>query len=238
MAGIRADKYLSVALGISRAEAKQLLKSGKVFADGSAVFKGETKINEEARVTVGGEPIVYKKHIYIMMNKPEGILSASTDKRVKTVVDILPGELKREGLFPVGRLDKNTTGLLIITDDGDFAHRVTSPKSNTEKCYFAELDAAVPSDLAEHFAKGVTLASGEKCKPAILRIAGECTAYVSVTEGKYHQIKRMFGVFGLGVNKLHRVSIGKLNLPDTLAPGHASELTEEEKAQIFLKNLF
>ena len=238
MADIRADKYLSVAMGISRAEAKALLKTGKVFADGKAVLKGDSKIKEDSEVTVGGIPTVYKKYIYIIMNKPEGILSAATDKRVKTVVDILPEELKREGLFPVGRLDKNTTGLLILTNDGDFGHRVTSPKTDTEKCYLAELDGEVKEEYAKLFWQGITLADGELCKPAILEKKTDTSAYVSVTEGKYHQIKRMFGVVGLGVNKLHRVSIGKLMLPDELGAGEARELTEAEIPLIFEKNLF
>jgi 16S rRNA pseudouridine516 synthase len=238
MATVRIDKYLSVALNVSRTDAKQLLRSGKVSVDGKIISKGDSKIEETASVTVSGEPAVYKKYIYIVMNKPEGILSAATDKRIKTVVDILPESLKREGLFPVGRLDKNTTGLLILTNDGDFGHKVTAPKTNTEKCYLAELDGSIKDEDILLFEKGVTLADGELCKPAILRAAGEHSAYVTVTEGKYHQIKRMFGVVGLGVNKLHRVSIGKLTLPEELSFGEARELTEEERLKIFDKNLF
>lgn len=232
------DKYLSVALNISRTDAKQLLRSGKVAVDGKVISKGDAKIEEASSVTVAGEPVVYKKCIYIVMNKPEGILSAATDKRVKTVVDILPEELKREGLFPVGRLDKNTTGLLILTNDGDFGHRVTAPKTNTEKCYLAELDGSIKEKDVVLFKNGVTLADGELCKPAVLEPAGEHSAYVTVTEGKYHQIKRMFGVVGLGVNKLHRLSIGKLTLPKELSFGEARELTEEERLSIFDKKLF
>lgn len=232
MALIRIDKYLSVALGISRTDAKLLLKSGNITANGIKLTKGDAKIDEEATVKNGNETLVYKKYIYIVMNKPEGILSAATDKRVKTVVDILPESLKREGLFPVGRLDKNTTGLLIITDDGDFGHRVTSPKTHTEKCYLAELDGEVKEEYIALFANGITLADGELCMPAKLSIAGRSSAFVTVREGKYHQIKRMFGVVGLGVNKLHRVSIGKLTLPEDIAPGCARELTEQELLKI------
>ena len=238
MASIRADKYLSVALGISRTDAKQLLKSGKVYFDDIKVTRGEAKISEDSKVTVNGQPAEYKKYIYIIMNKPEGILSAATDKRVKTVVDILPENLKREGLFPVGRLDKNTTGLLILTNDGDFGHKVTSPKTNTEKCYYAELDGVVLDEYVDLFKEGATLADGEVCKSAILEKITETTAYVTVTEGKYHQIKRMFGVVGLGVNKLHRVSIGKLTLPEDLNSGEARELKTQEIPKIFDNNRF
>lgn len=238
MASIRADKYLSVALGISRTDAKQLLKSGKVYFDDIKVTRGEAKISEDSKVTVNGQPAEYKKYIYIIMNKPEGILSAATDKRVKTVVDILPENLKREGLFPVGRLDKNTTGLLILTNDGDFGHKVTSPKTNTEKCYYAELDGVVLDEYVDLFKEGVTLADGEVCKSAILEKITETAAYVTVTEGKYHQIKRMFGVVGLGVNKLHRVSIGKLTLPEDLNSGEARELKTQEIPKIFDNNRF
>ena len=232
MSLIRIDKYLSVSCGISRTEAKVLLKSGKITVNGKPVTKGDTKIQETDEVKNGVDVLTYKKHIYIIMNKPEGILSASTDKRVKTVVDILPENLKREGLFPVGRLDKNTTGLLIITDDGDFGHKVTSPKTHTEKCYYAILDGEVKKEYIETFEKGVTLVGGEKCMPAKLEIADNNSAYVTVREGKYHQIKRMFGIVGLGVNKLHRVSIGKLTLPEDLAPGESRELTKEETSLI------
>jgi len=233
---IRMDKFLSLSQGISRSEAKLLLKNGNITVDGKKITKGDFKFDDSAEVKNGNTPLVYKKHIYLLMNKPEGILSAATDKRVKTVIDIIPERLRRDGLFPVGRLDKNTTGLLIITDDGDFGHRVTSPKTETEKCYYAELDGEVKEEYIKTFADGITLVSGEVCKPAVLRPADGNSAFVTVTEGKYHQIKRMFGVVGLGVNKLHRVSIGKLTLPDTLAPGEVIEIGEREKALIFDRN--
>ncbi len=238
MALIRMDKFLSSALSISRNDAKLLLKNGNITVDGKRVTKGDHKFDESAEVKNGEVPLIYKKYVYLMMNKPSGILSAATDKRVKTVIDLVPEEYRREGLFPVGRLDKNTTGLLIITDDGDFGHRVTSPKTETEKCYYAELDGEVKEEHIRIFSEGITLVSGEVCKPAILKPSGKCSAYVTVTEGKYHQIKRMFGVVGLGVNALHRVSIGKLTLPDTLAPGETVEIGEDEKASIFDKNQF
>lgn len=233
MADIRIDKYLSVALGVSRNEAKALLKRGKITADGKCVLKPETKVSETAVVKNGETVLCYKKYIYILMNKPEGILSASTDKRVKTVVDILPPNMKRAGLFPVGRLDKNTTGLLIITDDGDFGHRVTSPKSLIEKRYLVELDGKLEEEHIRLFREGITLADGEECMSAGLEILSENIAVVSIKEGKYHQIKRMFGVVGLGVNALKRLSIGKLTLPKNLQEGSVIELNEEQVQKIF-----
>lgn len=233
MADIRIDKYLSVALGISRNDAKALLKSGKISVDGKVLSKPEAKVSQTAQVKCGEDLLNYKKHIYILMNKPEGILSASTDKRVKTVIDIIPEELKRTGLFPVGRLDKNTTGLLIITDDGDFGHRVTSPKSLIEKRYLVQLDGEVKEEYISVFEKGITLADGEECMPAGLEIINSNTAIVTIREGKYHQIKRMFGIVGLGVNALKRLSIGKLTLPKGLSEGSVTELTEDEIRKIF-----
>ena len=233
MSDIRIDKYLSVALGISRSEAKILLKKGKITVDGKIISKPEIKISETAEVKNGETVLRYKKYIYILMNKPEGILSASTDKRVKTVVDILPENMKRAGLFPVGRLDKNTTGLLIITDDGDFGHRVTSPKSLIEKRYLAELDGEVKEEYISVFERGITLADGEKCMSAGLEIISDNKAIVTIREGKYHQIKRMFGVVGLGVNKLQRLSIGKLALPNDLLKGEVKELDDIQIQKIF-----
>ena len=232
MSEIRIDKYLSVALNISRTDAKQLLKKSNITVAGERVIKSDFKLDEGVEVKKDGITLVYKKYIYIMMNKPAGLLSASSDKRVKTVVDILPEHLKREGLFPVGRLDKDTTGLLIITDDGDFGHRVMSPKSHTEKCYLAELDGRLKEEHIEIFSQGVTLASGEECLSAKLEILGESLAEVTVCEGKYHQIKRMFGTIGLGVNKLHRTRIGGLILPENMPIGEARELTADEKSLI------
>ncbi len=237
MAQIRIDKYLCVALGITRSEAKLLIKSGNITVDGVRTTKSDFKFDDTAEVKNAGETLVYKKYLYIMMNKPEGILSASSDKRVKTVVDILPDHLKREGLFPVGRLDKNTTGLLILTDDGDFGHRVMSPKSGIEKSYIATLDGPVTEEHVLAFKNGITLADGTQCLPAGLRVLSEKEALVVISEGKYHQIKRMFGTLGLGVDALRRKSIGALLLDKELSLGEARELTEAEKQLIFTKNV-
>lgn len=228
MATIRLDKYLSVACGLSRNDAKLLLRGGRVAVDGGRVKKSDVKVDPlSSTVTVDGKMVEYKEHIYILMHKPAGILSACSDKRARTVLDIVPEHLKRDGLFPVGRLDKDTTGMLLITDDGDFAHRVISPKSHTDKLYYVELDGEIGESLVAQFEQGVTLADGTKCLPAKLEPAGSCSAYVTIREGKYHQIKRMFGTAGLGVERLHRVAIGGLRLPEDLKPGECVELTAQ-----------
>ncbi len=227
---LRIDKFISVAAAVSRNDAKQLLKSGAVTVNGLTVKKADAKVSEDDTVFCQGKQIFYKKFVYLVLNKPKGVLSASTDKRVKTVVDLVPDAYKHYELFPVGRLDKDTTGLLLITNDGDFTHKIISPKSGTDKRYFALLDGAVTDEHIRLFAEGIILADGSECLPAKLERAGENSAYITVREGKYHQIKRMFGVIGLGVNELERLSIGEFSLPSDLKRGESRELSLEEFA--------
>jgi len=225
MEKIRLDKYLSSQVNISRSEAKTAVRRGKISVNNVFVKDPAVIIIPETdEVKYDGQAIIYKKYIYILMNKPAGILSASNDKNRKTVVDLVPDRFKRAGLFPVGRLDKDTTGLLIITDDGNFAHKVISPKSNIEKCYIAGLDGEVTEDMVEKFAKGIVLQDGTLCKPAKLERLDNNKAKITITEGKYHQIKRMFGVVGLGVNSLHRESIGHISVPENLPFGECVEI--------------
>lgn len=229
MVKIRLDKFISSQLNLSRTEAKANIRKGFVCID-NIVEKDPSHIfdSDSSIVSFKGQAIKYSKYRYIIMNKPKGVLSASNDKKRKTVVDLVPENLKRQGLFPVGRLDKDTTGLLILTDDGEFAHRVISPKSAIPKTYIAELDGNITGSDIELFSKGVTLKDGTVCKSAILKSLGETKVEITITEGKYHQIKRMFGVIGLGVNSLHRASIGALKLPKTLLFGQCVEISAEE----------
>lgn len=221
----RLDKFLSNQCAVSRTQIKEKIRKGLVSVNGKTQTDSAYQVNTDIdTVMLDGKPVKYKKFIYIMMNKPQGVLSASSDKRQKTVLDLIPENMYRAGLFPVGRLDKNTTGLLLITDDGEFAHNCISPKKEIEKCYIAELDAELPPDIAEKFAGGIVLADGTVCKPAVLNPLGKTTAEIKITEGKYHQIKRMFGILGLGVNRLHRKSIGALSLPESLEKGECTEL--------------
>lgn len=229
----RLDKIIASQLNISRTNAKTDIRNGFVSVDGVTVKDPALSYSpEKANITYKGQAVNFKEYVYIVMNKPKGVLSASSDKNRKTVVDLVPSELKRPNLSPVGRLDKDTTGLLLITDDGQFAHKVISPKSDIKKVYEAVLDNEIPQSAVEQFARGVVLADGTKCLPARLQILSPLVAKVEIREGKYHQIKRMFGVVGLGVNGLKRISIGKFVLPTELEEGQCRELTQEELQKI------
>ncbi|MFQ8953159.1 MAG: pseudouridine synthase [Oscillospiraceae bacterium] len=231
---MRLDKFISSQLNISRKDARAAILRGRAAVDGTTVRAADFKIDENAdSVTFDGQALSYKKHIYIIMNKPRGVLSASDDKRQPTVIDIIPEKLRRNGLFPVGRLDKDTTGLLIITDDGDFAHRVLSPKKEIFKTYIAVLDGEITSDMPEKFLNGIVLADGTKCRRAFLRRVDKNTAEIKICEGKFHQIKRMFGTVGLGVNALERTAVGNFYLPEDLPQGACSETDSEALESIF-----
>lgn len=233
MVKCRLDKFLSSQLNISRSDAKIGIRAGKAAVNGETVRDSAFRVNAESdKVVFAGDTVGYKEFVYIVMNKPAGVLSASNDKRRKTVVDLVPDGLKRAGLFPVGRLDRDTTGLLLITDDGSFAHRVIAPKSKLPKTYIAELDGDVTPQMSELFEKGVVLADGTLCAPSQLKRIGERLAEITITEGKYHQIKRMFGTVGLGVNGLKRISIGNLKLDGNLQMGECRELSAEEYGMV------
>ncbi|MBQ8303377.1 MAG: rRNA pseudouridine synthase [Clostridia bacterium] len=229
METIRIDKMLSNVTNISRSEIKRFIKRGEVTVNGKVVKTADEKIDpESSEVKIKGQTIGYNEFVYIMLNKPKGILSASNDKSRKTVVDLVPENLKRQKLFPVGRLDKDTTGLIIITNDGEYAHKIISPKNKTGKVYIATLDGALKEDLISEFKKGVVLADGTKCRPASLEILESNIARLTLFDGKYHEVKRMFGVFDLGVNELHRYAIGDLTLPDTLQSGECLLMSAED----------
>ena len=236
----RLDKFVSNQLCIGRTEAKRLIRIGKVAVDGNVEKNFGTHIDaEKSQITVDGNKVNFNRNIYLLMNKPKGVVCSTDDKRSKTVIDLLPTEFKRKGISPVGRLDKDTTGLLILTDDGDFAHKVISPKHNTVKKYLVEVDGKFSDGIAERFEKGVILADGTRCMPAEIKIInnnGPFACEVSIREGKYHQIKRMFGTENLGVNELKRLSIGNLKLPTELKLGDVRILSEEAKGLVFVEN--
>lgn len=229
----RFDKIISTQFNISRRDARIAIKRGKATLDGKVFRDFGALVNTDSDITFNGQACNYKKNIYILMNKPRGVLSASSDKNKQTVIDLVPESLKRNRLFPVGRLDKDTTGFLIITDDGEFAHKAISPKYEVYKSYLVTLDGKLTDEMVKAFAEGITLADGTPCRKAELNILEENIARVKICEGKYHQIKRMFGVVGLGVNALKRESVGGLKLPDDLAEGDCIELSIEEIKQIF-----
>ena len=231
---MRLDKYLAETAQCTRSEAKTLLQKGKVTVNGTLCKKGDTQLRETDVVAVEGRPLAYQKFVYIMLNKPEGVVSASTDKRDTTVVDLLGDAYPRRELFPAGRLDKTSTGFVLLTDDGGFAHDILAPKRHVSKTYTVTLDTPLTAEMKAGFAVGVTLADGTALSPAEVEAMTPdgLTVRVLLKQGVYHQIKRMFGVYGAGVNALHRDAIGGLALDESLAPGQWRELTADEVAKI------
>ena len=231
---MRLDKYLAETAQCTRSEAKALLSKGKVAVNGVRCKKGDTQIREGDAVTVEGRELAYRQFVYLMLNKPEGVVSASTDKRDTTVVDLVRDAYPRRELFPAGRLDKTSTGFVLLTDDGGFAHDILAPKRHVSKTYTVTLDTPLTDEMKQGFANGVTLADGTALSPAEAEAlsADGLVVRVLLKQGVYHQIKRMFGVYGAGVNALHRDAIGALALDESLAPGQWRELTAEEVAKI------
>ena len=246
---MRLDKYLAEMGEGTRQEVKAFIRKGRVMVGGVPVKKPEAKVEEgKDQVTLDGREIPYQKYLYYMLNKPAGVITATTDSRDRTVLDLL-GEDRRKDLFPVGRLDKDTEGLLLITNDGPLAHRLLSPKKHVDKCYYAKVRGEVTGEDVEQFAQGLFLAGlgeekEEKTMPARLEIlktastAGkEAPGIVSeilltIQEGKFHQVKRMFQAVGKEVLYLKRLSMGSLKLDPELAPGQYRELTKEEMERL------
>lgn len=225
----RLDKVLAATGRWSRREVKLLVKQGQVRVNGAAASSAEEKLDPEtAAVTVGGQAVVLQKHTYIMLHKPAGVLSATEDSRQKTVLELLPPELRRRGLSPVGRLDKDTEGLLLLTDDGELAHRLLSPKYHVDKRYYAEVDGLLGLADADAFAKGMTLDDGLVCLPAGLELCGSGACIVTLQEGKFHQVKRMLAFRGAPVRYLKRLAMGPLALDPSLETGAFRELTAAE----------
>lgn len=233
----RLDKILASQNIGSRKEVGKIIKSGRVIINSDVIKLQDYKVDPGVdEIFVDNKKIEFKRYIYIMMNKPKGIISASNDKSQKTVIDLLPDKLKRRGLFPAGRLDKDTTGLLIITDDGDFAHRMLSPKKRIYKIYEAKLSSKIGSREINLFKTGVRLDDETVCLPAELKILTHCDepiVEVKICEGKFHQIKRMFKSVGTNVISLKRKQIGSLVLDKDLEEGCSRELSENEIKNIF-----
>ena len=233
---IRLDKYISTAANVSRQEARRMILSGVVAVDGVTVTQPDCKLSEQgSAVTLDGETVRYQKYRYFMLHKPAGVLTATEDRNQKTVLDLFPEDLRRLKLVPAGRLDKDTTGLLILTNDGDFVHRVISPRHHVPKVYLAETEG-LPTEADVHaFAEGLVLEDGTLCLPALLEILPEQgLCRVTVREGKYHQVRRMLDACGTPVVHLHRLSIGKLVLDKMLIPGAFRELSEAEAMSVFM----
>lgn len=229
----RLDKVLSNLGYGSRKEIKQAIRKGLIEVNGELVKDNGMQVDPEAdKIVVNGEEIFYRKYIYLMMNKPDGVVSATVDNRDETVIDLLEVEHQVFNPFPVGRLDKDTVGLLLLTNDGELNHRLISPKWKVDKIYYAKIDKKVTEEDIKKFKNGITLDDGYVCKEAKLEIL-EATEYgsevmITIQEGKYHQVKRMFEAVGKTVVYLKRVEFGTLKLDEDLEEGEYRELTEEE----------
>ena len=227
---MRLDKYLAETAQCTRSEAKALLAKGRVTVNGAVCKKGDTQLKEADAVAVDGKALAYRQFVYLMLNKPEGVVSASTDKRDTTVVDLVGDAYPRRELFPAGRLDKTSTGFVLLTDDGGFAHDILAPRRHVSKTYTVVIDTPLTEEMKAGFAAGVTLADGTALSPAeasALTPDG-LTVRVLLRQGVYHQIKRMFEAVGCKVTYLKRLSMGSLVLDETLPPEEYRPLTESE----------
>lgn len=230
----RMDKLLASTGRWSRKEVKELICQGRVMADGRPVGRPEERYEPGGvHITVDGEAVDASLFVYVMLHKPAGLLSATEDSRQPTVLDLLPPELKRRGLFPVGRLDKDTTGLLLLTDDGELAHRLLSPKKHVDKVYVVRVEGRIDQEDVRVLGEGMTLGDGLRCLPAGLEPLGDGgMCLVTLREGKYHQVKRMLAARGKPVLALHRLSMGSLTLDEGLKPGQWRFLSKDERAKL------
>lgn len=231
----RLDKILASQGASSRKDVKEMIKSGRVSVNGKTVRDSSVKISENDTVSLDGKELILKKYIYLMLNKPAGVVSASDSKSEKTVVDLVPPELFRSGLFPAGRLDKDTVGFVLITDDGDFAHRILSPKNHIVKTYEARLARPLSKEQLELIQNGIVLSDGTTClesRVKILENGDNPLVNIQICEGKYHQIKRMFAAAGNKVISLKRTKMGNLPLDETLKPGKCREITSDELSKV------
>ena len=225
----RLDKILAGTGRWSRREVKELVRQGRVRVDGQTARTAEEKVAPEAAaITVDGQPVETERFTYVMLHKPAGVLSATEDSRQQTVLDLLPPELRRRGLSPVGRLDKDTEGLLLLTNHGELTHRLLSPRYHVDKVYYARVEGVLTAADTAAFAGGMVLADGLECLPAGLELLSPQEALVTLREGKFHQVKRMLAACGKPVTYLKRLSMGPLRLDEALAPGAFRPLSDRE----------
>lgn len=232
----RLDKLLVSTGRWSRSEVRRLVREGRVLADGHMAATADEKHDPDTvALCVDEEPVTLREHTYVMLHKPAGVLSATEDGRGRTVLDLLPEPYRRRGLFPVGRLDRDTEGLLLLTDDGALAHNLLAPKKHVDKRYYVRVEGELTQEDCVAFSEGMTLGDGLRCLSAeleILHAGPESEALVTLREGKFHQIKRMFASRGKRVVYLKRLTMGPLTLDESLAPGDWRELTAEEEEQL------
>lgn len=226
----RIDKIIASQGKYSRKEVKALIAKGRIAVDGRVVSSSSEKADPlTTQISIDGKSLAFKRNLYLMLHKPKGYVSATEDRDHPTVLELVPQEYRGRNLFPAGRLDRDTTGLMIITDDGVLAHNILAPKKHVPKLYHVELDIPVTEEMRLGFSEGVMLNDGVS-KAADLIKTGKKTAEVTLWEGRYHQIKRMFGCFGAEVVELKRLGMGRLSLPEDLAEGECREMSEEELA--------
>lgn len=246
----RLDKYVAESAGITRKEAKAALSKGRVQVNGDVCKNGDHKVSAADTVTLDGKSLKAEVFLYLMLHKPAGVVSATEDGRDKTVLDLVREQsaadadsiteggyfLGKREVFPVGRLDKDTEGLLLLTDDGELAHKLLSPKKHVDKVYFARLSGEVPADAADRFAEGIQVGQDYKAMPAKLEVLsvhdGISEVNITLKEGKFHQVKRMCHEIGCEVTFLKRISMGGLVLDEGLKPGECRKLTEEEVVHV------
>ena len=231
---MRIDKYLGLTGCCSRTEAKKIIRAGGVCINGAVIKSADEKVDADSdKVTFCGRPVTYRKYTYIMLNKPEGVVSATEDGRDKTVLDLLPTDMRKKDLFPCGRLDKNTLGLILITDNGDLGHRLLSPKNHVTKRYCFRSKFPITEEEARRFEGGLILEDGYETKPAKIELDDSGSGgIITLVEGKYHQIKRMLEALDNKIVYLERISFGPLTLDGGLERGQWRYLTEKEIAEL------
>ncbi len=235
---MRIDKFVSEQAGVSRSDAKAMIKRAQITVNGAPVRSADMKIDpDKDRVVVCGREVSYRKYMYIMLNKPDGVVCATRDGLSETVLELLPEEFRRKGLFPAGRLDKDTEGFVFITDDGALAHKMLSPKNHVEKEYIVTLEQPSEERYIGIFASGMTIDGGEECLPAKLTLTDDAhVVRLVLHEGKFHQVKRMMQAVGNKVVRLKRVRMGGIELDEALKSGECREITAEELESLFDKS--
>lgn len=234
---IRIDRFISNQLNISRTDSREFLKQGRITCDGLTVKRFETKIIPDKNIIcLDGGQIIYKEHIYIILNKPKGYVCSTKDGDSPTVLELIPQDLRRDGLFPAGRLDKDTTGMVLLTDDGKLAHKILSPKKHIPKYYIVQLAQPFMEEYAELFKNGIQLEDGTFCLPANVSGIKNCEncAVIELHEGKFHQIKRMFASVGNEVLNLCRFQMGGLQMPVNLPLGEHLEIMHNDIEKLFI----
>ena len=227
MAQIRLDKFISERTEYSRSQIKELAAKGSITVNGTTVKRSDVKVvDTEATVTVCGKEIKSQRFSYVLLNKPQGYVCSNDDKDGETVMKLIPPELRKKGMFPAGRLDKDSLGALLLTNDGELAHKMLSPKHHISKIYIVQLGRKFENNYINKFADGITLGDGETCLPAKVRQSenSDKLAFIELYEGKYHQVKRMFAAVGNHVELLMRISLGSLILPEKLRIGEIMEI--------------